>query len=132
MKKLSEKRTAISLIMSNMLYLLLLCFLHVEISFAVTPSTRFNQLLITDGLSKYNASALLIDSNGFLWAGISEGLARYDGYNFKIYKVKTKNLKYISGNFVSTIMEDSEGIFWIGNKGGGLILFKTITDKFNH
>jgi ligand-binding sensor domain-containing protein/signal transduction histidine kinase len=132
MTKLSGKRMAISLIMSNMHYLLLLCSLHVEFSLAATPSTRFNQLLIADGLSKYNASALLIDSNGFLWAGISEGLARYDGYNFKIIKVKTKHLKYISGHFVSTIMEDSKGIFWIGNKGGGLIRFNPITEKFNH
>ena len=72
----------------------------------------------------------LQDSNGFLWVGSQEGLARYDGYNLKYYTNIPFDSTSISNNWVSVIKEDNKGNLWVGTWGGGLNYFNQRTENF--
>lgn len=90
---------------------------------------RFQHLGVKDGLSMSNTTAFLQDSRGFLWIGTSNGLNRYDGYGFKIFRRQTDNPNSISSDFIWTIYEDSDGITWIGTSWG-LNRYDPATEKF--
>ena len=60
---------------------------------------KFNHLQTDDGLSQSNVLCIFQDSRGFMWFGTEDGLNKYDGYNFKIYKNDPqKSLKRNVGN----------------------------------
>ncbi|HEY6901875.1 MAG TPA: two-component regulator propeller domain-containing protein, partial [Puia sp.] len=74
----------------------------------------------------------LQDSRGFMWFGTREGLNRYDGYNFTVYKNKLGDDKSLAYNLVNAIIEDDKGYLWIGTWGGGLDRYDRRTDQFVH
>ncbi len=76
------------------------------------------------------AYSFLHDSNGFLWIGAQEGLARYDGYNLKFYKHIPFDSTSLSSNWVTVLKEDRDGNLWVGTWGGALNYFNQRTDKF--
>jgi len=75
---------------------------------------------------------MLQDNTGFLWFGTFDGLVRYDGYDFKIFKKKSNDISSIPDNFIKIIIENSKGNFWIGTQGGGISHFNTKNEKFIH
>jgi ligand-binding sensor domain-containing protein/two-component sensor histidine kinase len=67
-----------------------------------------------------------------MWFGTEDGLNRYDGYNFTIFKHDLQDSNSISDNYITAIFEDRSGILWIGTKNGGLNQFNQKTDRFKH
>ncbi|MFT5164621.1 MAG: ligand-binding sensor domain-containing protein/signal transduction histidine kinase, partial [Alteromonadaceae bacterium] len=53
-----------------------------------------------------------------LWFGTRDGLNRYDGYEFKVYRHQPDNPHSISNNYINTLFEDSKGLLWIGTQDG--------------
>jgi ligand-binding sensor domain-containing protein/signal transduction histidine kinase len=96
------------------------------------PSIRFEHLSIEHGLPQNSANNILQDSQGFLWIGTQGGLARYDGYNFKVFKHDNDEPHSLSNNYIQAIFEDSQGILWLGTDGGGLNRFNPKTEQFRH
>jgi two-component system, sensor histidine kinase ChiS len=90
----------------------------------------FNQVTIENGLSNNSITCIFKDSRGFIWIGTIDGLNRYDGYNFEVYKHNPSDLNSISDNFISTIIEDYSGNLWIGTQGGGLNKYDPQIDRF--
>ncbi len=91
---------------------------------------QFEHLSIEHGLSQINVHSILQDSKGFLWFGTEDGLNRYDGYNFIIYRNEINDPTTISDNFIWTITEDKLGSIWIGTNSGGLYKYSYATDNF--
>ena len=91
---------------------------------------RFEHLTIEDGLSQNAGLAIFQDSKGYLWIGTQDGLNRYDGYNFKIYKHDPDDPNSISHNSILAIEEDQDGYLWIGTWGGGLNRFDPAAGTF--
>ncbi len=90
----------------------------------VISNYRITHLTTENGLSQNTIDCILKDSRGFMWFGTWNGLNRYDGYNFKIYK-KEDDTNSISNNFIYSMCEDSEGNLWIGTRYGlNKFLFK--------
>jgi PAS domain S-box-containing protein len=107
-----------------------------ETTFEVESSTvpgsiiRFEHLSIEDGLSQNAGLAIFQDSKGYLWIGTQDGLNRYDGYTFKIYKHDPDDPASISHNSILAIEEDKDGYLWIGTWGGGLNRFDPAAETF--
>jgi signal transduction histidine kinase/ligand-binding sensor domain-containing protein/DNA-binding response OmpR family regulator len=90
----------------------------------------FNRITIEAGLSNNSITCIFKDSRGFIWIGTTDGLNRYDGYSFVIYKNNPLDSNSISDNFISSIIEDFSGNLWIGTQGGGLNMYNIYIDQF--
>jgi signal transduction histidine kinase/ligand-binding sensor domain-containing protein/DNA-binding response OmpR family regulator len=86
---------------------------------------------IKDGLSTIEVNDIREDEN-FLWIATSDGLNRFDGENFKIFKHENNNSNSLSENNIETLYFDSKGLLWIGFKTGGIDIYNPRTDKFKH
>ncbi len=82
------------------------------------------------GLSQNTVHDIIQDKKGFLWFATEDGLNRYDGYNFTIFKNNNENKLSIPDNFIWTIFEDENGTLWIGTNSGGLAEFDYEKEKF--
>ena len=107
---------------------------HVYSGGDIAPGSivRFEHLTIEDGLSQNAGLAFFQDSKGYLWIGSQDGLNRYDGYNFKVFKNDSDDPSSISYNSILAITEDKDGYLWIGTWGGGLNRFDPATETFTH
>ncbi|HEU4718248.1 MAG TPA: two-component regulator propeller domain-containing protein [Bacteroidia bacterium] len=93
---------------------------------------KFSHIGVENGLSQSVVNCTLQDRLGFMWFGTQEGLNRYDGNNFTIYKRNPEDSNSLSNNFIYSMCEDRNGILWIGTNGGGLNSFNPATGKFIH
>lgn len=93
-------------------------------------SYKFNNLNIKDGLSSNTVNAVIQDQKGFLWFGTEDGLNRYDGYSFKVFKHDPDDSNSISDNSIWSLMEDQSGNIWIGTKAGVLNKYDPRTEQF--
>lgn len=92
--------------------------------------TRFEQISIEQGLSQSVVNAILQDRRGFLWVGTDDGLNRYDGYTFKIYKPDIDDPASLSDASITCLLEDASGNIWIGTKLGGLNRYDPASGAF--
>src|SRR3954452_9283292 len=58
------------------------------------------------------------DGDGFLWIGSQNGLARWDGYHFRIYRADPGKQGDLPDNFIQTLLTDARGVLWIGTTSG--------------
>jgi PAS domain S-box-containing protein len=103
---------------------------NVSLSLAPGSIIQFEHLTIEEGLSQNAGLAIFQDSRGFLWIGTQDGLNRYDGYTFHIFKHNAEDLTSLSHNSILSITEDKDGSLWVGTWGGGLNRFDPITETF--
>lgn len=96
------------------------------------PSIRFERIGIEEGLSQNSVTAILQDSQGFLWFGTQDGLNRYDGYTFTIYRPDVDKPTAISDRWVTALAEDSNGTLWVGTRQGGLSHFDPRSGEFTN
>ncbi len=97
--------------------------------FAQSDKLRIEQISIKDGLSQGSVRCIMEDNLGFIWFGTHDGLNRYDGYNFKIYKNKLSDPTSISDNWVYCFKQNSKGDIWVGT-ADGLNLYLRGEDRF--
>ena len=69
----------------------------------------FRHLKVENGLSNNNVKTILKDCEGFLWIGTANGLNRYDGYSFKVYQPKEKDIHSLLSNDIWNLQEDGLG-----------------------
>jgi PAS domain S-box-containing protein len=94
------------------------------------PDLKFERLTIDQGLSQGNINAIIQDKNGFLWFGTQDGLNRFDGYQFVVYKPDPNNPRSISSNVVKALYETHDGRILVGTAGGGLCIYHPDSDDF--
>src|SRR3977135_433722 len=91
---------------------------------------KFEHLGTDQGLSQSNVTCILQDSRGFMWFGTRDGLNKYDGYKFTVYKNDNKSVNSLSNNYVSDIYESPDGNIWIATWGGGLNIYNRKKEQF--
>lgn len=84
---------------------------------------------IENGLSQSYTNILFIDSKGFIWAGSRDGLNKYNGYEFEIYRNEPSDTNSLIDNYITSVAEDKKGNLWIGTKGG-LSMYDRVNDVF--
>ena len=92
-------------------------------------SVKFSSLTINNGLSQSNVKFMVKDRYGFMWFSTDDGLNRYDGYNFTVYRHDPNNIRSLPSNNTGVIFEDRDGNLWIGGNRG-LSLYDRNTDTF--
>jgi signal transduction histidine kinase/ligand-binding sensor domain-containing protein/DNA-binding response OmpR family regulator len=118
-------------LLNRSLTVFIIIFLYSSEIFSQSNNLYFNHISIEQGLPTNSVNCISQDRKGFIWIGTDKGLARYDGYNFKIYRHKRDDNTTLSNDIVTSILEDSAGNFWIGTRQGGLNKFDRILNKFS-
>jgi ligand-binding sensor domain-containing protein/DNA-binding CsgD family transcriptional regulator/gas vesicle protein len=99
-----------------------LFFLIIALNFVLSSYStgqrdiQFHHLTVKDGLSNNNVETIFQDSKGFYWFGTRDGLNRFNGYDFEIYRHTATNKKTIGSSAVSFIFEDSHNNIWISSR----------------
>jgi two-component system sensor histidine kinase ChiS len=93
---------------------------------------RFQRISLEQGLSQSVVIDIIQDRKGFMWFATQDGLNRFDGYEFVVYRRDPDNPNSLSDSFVQAILEDSSGAVWIGTNIGGLNRFDRESEQFTH
>ena len=96
----------------------------------VWSGLRFARISVEHGLSHSTVNCILQDSKGFMWFGTDDGLNKYDGYSFTVYRHNQDDPRSLSRNQVWSLFEDASGVLWVGTYGGGLNRFDRDTGQF--
>ena len=81
---------------------------------------RFDRVSQDEGLSQNSVFAITQDSDGFLWVGTENGLNRYNGYEFDVFKRERGNPEALGSDYIYDVVEGKNGALWIATNGGGL------------
>ena len=76
------------------------------------------------------ATSATQDGDGFLWIGSQNGLARWDGYHFRVYRAAPGKAGALPDNFIQALLTDTRGVLWIGTSSGGLARYDRDHDRF--
>ncbi|HEV9036017.1 MAG TPA: two-component regulator propeller domain-containing protein, partial [Puia sp.] len=93
-------------------------------------SYYFRHLQVENGLSNNAVICSLQDNRGFLWFGTKDGLDRFDGYSFKIFRNDPDDTTSIGSNFIHALYQDPDGTIWVGTEKG-LYSFDASTERFS-
>jgi PAS domain S-box-containing protein len=80
---------------------------------------------INDGLARDQINRIVKDSRGFLWFCTSEGISRFDGYNFNSYTIEDG----LPHRRVTDLLETGGGVYWVATAGGVCRFDSTISSR---
>ncbi|MEZ4927945.1 MAG: two-component regulator propeller domain-containing protein [Saprospiraceae bacterium] len=99
---------------------------------AQEPGLRVSPLESSVYLENAEVSDFIQDKTGFIWIASSDGLLRYDGYGFRVFRNIPGDSSSISGNNVLCLKEDSDGNIWAGLARGGVSCYERKTGRFRN
>ncbi|TLV01452.1 hybrid sensor histidine kinase/response regulator transcription factor [Dyadobacter luticola] len=94
------------------------------------PQLNFTAITSMDGLSSNTVHTILKDRYGLVWFGTDDGLNKYDGTEFTIYRHDRANPTSLASNDISSLHEDKAGRIWVGTIQGSLHLYDRKKDAF--
>ncbi|NNE75573.1 MAG: response regulator [Pricia sp.] len=97
--------------------------------FGFAQENTFYHYGLNEGLSQESVMVILKDTQGFLWLGTQDGLNRFDGNRFKVYKSEIGNDKSISGNFINELLE-ADSLIWVGTSNNGVSCYNKKLNNF--
>ncbi|MEQ1796294.1 MAG: two-component regulator propeller domain-containing protein [Lacibacter sp.] len=112
--------------------LILSFFLTVPYLFASFAQTNisFTSLSTKDGLSSNTVNAILKDRYGIMWFATEDGLNKFDGTNFTVYRTRPNDKNSLQANDIVALHEDRDGRLWVGTSGGSLSMYNRTYDNF--
>ncbi len=100
--------------------------------YAQRHSNVFEAISTADGLPSSKIYSIAQDNKGFLWMSTVDGLARYDGNNFKVYPHIPNDSSSIPVSLITEIQPVKNNIIWLATRGLGIIKFDIIKETFTH
>lgn len=110
--------------------IILFIFLFALSLSALANNIPFKNFSIDNPLAYRAVSTIVQDKHGFLWFGSSEGIYRYDGYQFNRFYHKPDLDNSLSSNVISQMLVDKKGRLWVATRGGGLSLLLDTSETF--
>ena len=83
----------------------------------------------SDKLSNTNITSICQDKDGYIWIGTENGLNRFDGYKFTVYRNNPQNSTSLMFNIVNKVFCDKGGNLWVGTNTG-VQRYDETTDSF--
>jgi signal transduction histidine kinase/ligand-binding sensor domain-containing protein/DNA-binding response OmpR family regulator len=125
--KLSQKEF-LAFFVASLIPFTLGFLLHPQSSAGNIKFVRYSTLR---GLSSNSQKCVTQDKEGFIWVGTVDGLNRFDGYTFKVYRKNPADTSSLRSNLINCLYTDSKGNLWVGTYGGGgLSLYNKEKDIF--
>ncbi|HTJ48832.1 MAG TPA: two-component regulator propeller domain-containing protein, partial [Cyclobacteriaceae bacterium] len=90
---------------------------------------KFERIDTREGLSNSTVTCILQDSKEFLWIGTTDGLNKYDGYNFIVYRRHAGDSTGLINNNICAIYEDSQQKLWVSTHNGGFYYYDPLKDR---
>ncbi|MBK8286873.1 MAG: diguanylate cyclase [Ahniella sp.] len=106
--------------------LLLAASTGVHANFETRPADLYS---IENGLSQNSVWALAMDGQGFLWIGTEDGLNRFDGQSFQVFRRDEDSSHSLAENFVTAILADGDALV-VGTRAGSLQRFDLRQESF--
>ena len=79
----------------------------------------FKHFQVENGLSNNTVFFVRQDSKGFMWFATKDGLNRFDGFHFKVFRMdNAAEKKNLSTDYIFCILPGKDGGLWVGGKGG--------------
>jgi len=94
------------------------------------PKGIFKQYTTENGLSHDGVLCMTKDKEGFMWFGTWDGINRFDGHNFVVYKSQPGDSSSLKNNKIRTIIEDKAGYLWVKTYDSRIYRFDKKTEKF--
>ncbi|HTI94869.1 MAG TPA: two-component regulator propeller domain-containing protein, partial [Puia sp.] len=111
--------------------LLLICLLHAAVAvYCQSPDIRFSSLTSKDGLLSNSVNAILKDRYGLMWFATDDGLNKFDGTNFTVYRHKPGDPFSLRANEILSLHEDRMGELWVATSGGAVSRYERDQDRF--
>jgi signal transduction histidine kinase/ligand-binding sensor domain-containing protein/DNA-binding response OmpR family regulator len=114
----------------QILFLLMLNAVFLRVT-AQSTAYQFSTLNFSNGLSNNHITSLYRDARGFIWCGTMEGLNRYDGYEFRVFKHDQKDPHSIGDNYIEKIFEGPEGQMWVQSRSSQFNIYDLVTEQFH-
>ena len=86
--------------------------------YAQRGGDHFKHLSTPDGLSQSSVISIHQDQLGQMWFGTRDGLNKYDGSRFTIYRNNPNDSASLSSNDILSLSEDQAGCIWVGTHYG--------------
>jgi ligand-binding sensor domain-containing protein/signal transduction histidine kinase len=91
---------------------------------------RFADYGVQDGLSQVTVRAISQDSRGFLWFGTQDGLNRFDGHEFHVFRNDSADSATVPDNHILSLAAGDDGSMWVGTNAGGLARYDATREAF--
>ena len=91
---------------------------------------RFDRLTAEDGLPNDQVWDVVQDNDGFMWFATVDGLSRYDGNSFKVFRHDVSNPSSLSQSYTLDLLLDHNGALWVGTWDSGLNQYSRETERF--
>jgi ligand-binding sensor domain-containing protein len=82
------------------------------------------------GLSDNQVTCMIRDKQGFTWIGTKDGLNRFDGRDFYVFKHNENDSNSVCGNIISCLEVDDDSLLWIGTASSGMCSYNFRSGKF--
>jgi ligand-binding sensor domain-containing protein/signal transduction histidine kinase len=110
--------------------LLFYLFIENTPSIAQTYDISFKRISIEDGLSQSSVQSIIQDDRGYLWFGTQDGLNKFDGSRFIVFRHNPEDSSSLSDDWIIETQKDIYGNLWILTNAGGLNKFDPKTERF--
>ena len=94
------------------------------------PGINLNRSVFSEKLTQQSVRQSFQDSQGALWFVTHEGLNRYNGYELQNYRSTANDPSSLPTDSITRITEDHDGNLWLSTRGGGLVLYNSMSDSF--
>ncbi|MEX2189308.1 MAG: two-component regulator propeller domain-containing protein, partial [Bacteroidota bacterium] len=81
---------------------------------------KFERISLEHGLSQSSVLSIAQDQQGFMWFATQDGVNRFDGQEFVVFRHDLADSNSLSSNFYKSLLADSHGFIWMGTSADGL------------
>ncbi len=92
---------------------------------------RFESIGIEDGLPQLSVTCMAQDDQGFLWVGTQSGLARFDGYEFKVFRSRRSRDNWLTDSYIEDLEVGPDGALWIATATRGINHYDPVDGQFS-